>query len=284
MLHRVGQRCAKAALEAVLPWAERCTGFRTARGDYLPDRLRILFHRYEAEELELMRPLLRPGQIVMDVGANVGYTTRFFAEAVGLTGKVYAFEPNPNVYDLLDANVAGLSQVSPCNLAFSSVEGQFPLFLAGRNQGVASFTEKYPAFHLSYREGEMMRSVSVRAVVGDEFLQQNGINHVDIIKIDVEGWELDVLSGLAETISKAADLTLFCEFNPRAQECAGRDPTELLDWLKNRQFSLAYPRDGELHRLRGESVKGFIADPGRRGFSTIFATHAAARDSDVPDN
>jgi FkbM family methyltransferase len=266
------RRFGKPVLEATLPWAERLTGFQTARGDYLPDRLRILTRRYEAEELELMRPLLRPGQTIMDVGANVGYTTRFFAQIVGPTGKVHAFEPNPLIYPLLKQNVARLKQATIYNLALSSANGEFPLFLAGSNQGVASFSEKYPAFHLAYREGEAMHSVRAQTVIGDEFLKQKKIDHVNVIKIDVEGWELDVLSGLAETISTAVNLTLFCEFNPRAQECAGRAPAELIDWLMNRQFLLSYPCQGQLRPLSKDTAESFIARPGEKGFTTVFAT------------
>ena len=271
ILRRLGRRFAKPLLEMTLPWAERLTGFRTARGDYLPDRLRILTGRYEAEELDLMRPLLRRGQTIIDVGANVGYTARFFARVAGPTGKVHAFEPNPLIFPLLKQNVASLEQVSVHNLGLSSGNGEFPLFIAGSNHGVACFAEKYPASHLVYREGETMRSVDAEVVMGDQFLKQKGIDHVDVIKIDVEGWELNVLAGLAETISASRDLTIFCEFNPRAQECAGRAPAVLINWLMNRQFSLAYPWHGELQSLSNESLERFIADPGGKGFTTLFA-------------
>ena len=97
-----------------------------------------------------------------------------------------------------------------------------------------------------------------------------------MIKLDVEGWELNVLSSLVETISKAVRLTLFCEFNPRAQECAGRAPTELITWLMDKKFSLAYPCDGQLRSLSNESVERFVAEPGRKGFTTLFATRAVA--------
>ena len=120
ILHRAARRFGKPVLEATPPWVERLTGFQTARGDYLPNRLRILTGRYEAEELDLMRPLLRPGQIIIDVGANVGYTARFFAQAVGRTGDVHAFEPNPVIYPLLKQNVASLERVGVYNLGLSS--------------------------------------------------------------------------------------------------------------------------------------------------------------------
>jgi FkbM family methyltransferase len=272
ILHRAARRFGKPVLEATLPWVERLTGFQTARGDYLPNRLRILTGRYEAEELDLMRPLLRPGQTIIDVGANVGYTARFFAQAVGRIGDVHAFEPNPVIYPLLRQNVASLEQVSVYNLGLSSSNDELPLFLAGNNHGVACFSEKYPATHLAYREDEPMRTVNAKVVIGDEFLERKGIDHVDVIKIDVEGWELNVLSGLTQTILASRGLTLFCEFNPQAQECAGRGRTELIDWLVNRQFSLAYPGDGELRSLSSESLENFLTDPGPKGFTTLFAT------------
>ena len=275
LLRQLG-RFVKPVLETTLPWAERLTGFRTAPGDYLPDRLRILTGRYEAEELELMRPLIWPGQTVIDVGANVGYTTRFFAQRVGPTGKVHAFEPNPLIYPLLKQNLAGWAQVSVYNLGLASVNGKLPLFVAGTNQGVSCFSEKYPAKHLAYRKGETMRTVDAEVVIGDEFLKRKAIHHVDVIKIDVEGWELDVLSGLAETISSARGLTLFCEFNPQAQECAGHAPAELVDWLLNRQFSLAYPVDGELRPLVNDTVGDLIRNPSAKGFAALFARRAVA--------
>jgi FkbM family methyltransferase len=269
ILRQLGRRVAKPVLESTLPWAERLTGFRTAPGDYLPDRLRILTGRYEAEQLELMRPLIWPGQTVIDVGANVGYTTRFFAQRVGPTGKVHAFEPNPLIYPLLKQNLAGWEQVSVYNLGLSSVNGKLPLFVAGTNHGISCFSEKYPAIHLAYRKGETMRTVDVEVVVGDEFLKRKGTHHVDVIKIDVEGWELDVLSGLAETISSAR--TLFCELNPQAQECAGHAPAELIDWLLAQKFSLAYPCDGELRSLSRDGIENLIMNLGPKGFTTLFA-------------
>src|SRR6185503_13852355 len=100
-LRRLTRRIGKSTLEFFLPVAEQIKGFRTARGDYLPHRLRILFGNYEAEEIEIMRKFLRPGQIIVDVGANVGYLTRLFARATGTTGRVCAFEPNPLIFDIL---------------------------------------------------------------------------------------------------------------------------------------------------------------------------------------
>ncbi len=69
-LWQVSRRLGKPILEVALPRAERLTGFRTAAGDYLPNRLRMFIGSYEAEELGLMRRFLWTGQTIIDAGAN----------------------------------------------------------------------------------------------------------------------------------------------------------------------------------------------------------------------
>jgi FkbM family methyltransferase len=265
------KRALKAALEVALPLAERFTGFHTAPGDYLRNRLKILAGTYEAEELALMRQFLKPGQVILDVGANVGYLTRFLGRATGPDGKVYAFEPNPLIFSLLSRNVAKLKQVSVFNFGLSSNAGAFPLFLAGNNHSVASFAKEYPAIHLVFQENVELSSIQAKVVIGDEFLDQEGIEQVDLIKIDVEGWEINALSGLEKTIAASKNLTIFCEYNPAAQKCAGHSGNELLSWLFDRQFTLAYPENGKLQTLPRDSIDQFQEKLGSGGYTTLFA-------------
>jgi FkbM family methyltransferase len=259
-------------IELALPWAERLTGFETVPGDYLPNRIKILAGRYEAEEIALMRRFIRPGQLVFDVGANVGYLTRFFGRAVGPRGKVYAFEPNPLIFPLLKKNIARLKHVAVFNFGLSTHQAERPLFLAGRDHSVASFVREYPASHVFSKETHQLRSVSAKLVRGDDFMNQLNIDKIDILKIDVEGWELNVLSGLERTIAASNELTSFFEFNPAAQACAGRRPTELFDWFFDRQFALAYPHRGELQTLSRAAQDSWIDTHDPKGFTTIFAT------------
>ena len=271
-MHPILRRFGKSLLEIVLPAAEHLTGFRTARGDYLPNRIKLLFGRYEAGEMTLMRQFLRPGQTIVDVGANVGYLTRFFAQSTGPNGKVCAFEPNPIIFPLLERNVSRFKQVSVYNFALAATTGELPLFLAGNDHSVASFAREYPAAHVFYQESSRLDSIPVKLVAGDKFLAETGINQMDILKIDVEGWELNVLHGLERTIRASPGLTIFCEFNPTAQECAGRSKGELLNWFFDRQFALARPSRNELRPISRPSLDNFIdaIEPGQ--FVTLFAT------------
>lgn len=273
-LRRTIRRLAKPAVEFALPLAERLTGFRTARGDYLPTRLRILTGRYEAEELDLMRSFLRPGHVVLDVGANVGYPTRIFARGVGPTGRVLAFEPNPLIFPILERNLRRFAQVKTFNVGLSSAESKVPLFLAGKNFSVASLSESYPAKHLELMENASMNSVTARVVRGDDLLAANGVTKIDAVKIDVEGWELNALAGLEKTIAASPRLTIFSELNPAAQECAGHQPRELLDWFASHGFKVQYPEHNRLQTLRGEDTARFIEQTAAHSHTTLFATRS----------
>jgi FkbM family methyltransferase len=273
-------RClGKSLLETVLPIAERITGFQTAPGEYLPYRLKMLTGRYEAAEIALMRRFLRARHVIVDVGANVGYLTRFFAQAVGPLGKVYAFEPNPLIFPLLRRNVAKFRQVAVFDVGLSTNEAEMLLFVPGSNHAVASFVREYPATHVFDGKSGQLHSVATKLVRGDEFMAKIDIDNsdrrrerrIDILKVDVEGWELNVLAGLEKTIMSSKKITIFCEYNPSAQEWAGRTPRELLDWFLDRQFALSYPRNGELHALPPAMIDQFAETLEPQGYTTVFA-------------
>lgn len=270
-LRRLTRRLSKSALEMALPVAESVTGFRTARGDYLPNRIKILIGRYEVAERNLMRPFLEPGQVIVDVGANVGYLTRFFSQSVGPTGKVCAFEPNPMIFSLLKRNVAKFKHASVHNVALSTSAGEAQLFLAGRDHSVASFAREYSATHVFYQDSGELNSISVKLVNGDDFLHQIQLDKIDVLKIDVEGWELNVLDGLAQTIAASPRLTIFCEFNPAAQKAAGRSEAELLHWFFDHEFSVSYPEHDQLRALSRSSIEKFVSELAPNAFVTVFA-------------
>ncbi len=270
-LQKSTRRFGKSLAEFALPIAERISGFHTAAGDYLPNRVRMLFNRYETTECDLMRRFLRPGQVVVDVGANVGYLARFFASSVGPAGQVFAFEPNPLIFGLLQKNVTKFTVVSPYDVALSSSAGESELFLAGSDFSVASLTRDYPATHVVYQDDGKLNSIKVKLVIGDEFLHDLGVARLDVLKIDVEGWELNVLAGLEQTIAASPRLTIFSEFNASAQQCAGRTPTELPGWFLDRRFRLAYADGNQLISITPSTLADFTRRVPPGSFVTLFA-------------
>lgn len=158
-------------------------------------------------ELLVLSRFIAPGDIVIDIGANVGTHTVAFAEMVGPSGRVFAFEPQRSVFYLLAGNVAlnGLTNVFCHQMAVGNEIGTITVPLA-------------PAPHVRYNYGGVrLRDKGERVVLmhGVECpdsitLETVPITKVDAIetpscraiKIDVEGMEIDVLRGAMETIER----------------------------------------------------------------------------------
>src|SRR5262249_15912979 len=92
---------------------------------------------YEPFETELLLGHLNPGDVVLDLGANLGYYTLLFARRVGPTGKVFAFEPDPDNFALLEENVArnGYDNMVLARKAASDKSGTAQLYRSADNQG-----------------------------------------------------------------------------------------------------------------------------------------------------
>jgi len=164
---------------------------------------------WNPEEYAAFRDAVRPGDVVMDIGANLGAYTLLFGMWTGPRGRVYAFEPAPIPYAGLAAHVMlnGLSErVSALPHAVSSKEGTADFIadgIDGENRIVSSPDVQGHA-----------TVVQVTATTVDVFCRQQRVTP-RVIKIDAEGAELDVLRGARETIRTAgASLTLFVEMHP----------------------------------------------------------------------
>lgn len=177
---------------------------------------------YEPETTRLFQSVVKPGMTFIDVGAHVGYYSLLAARQVGPEGQVYSFEPEPVNYSLLVKNVElnEYRNISTIAEAVSDKKGFSTLFVSALDSGRNSM------FHHGLPENG---SVQVATTTLDAFLEERGWPKVDLIKIDVEGAELDVLAGMTELLRKSEDLKLIMEFNPALLQSAGVDPAEFLD-------------------------------------------------------
>jgi FkbM family methyltransferase len=175
------------------------------------------YHRsgYERETVALMSAVLRPGDTVVDVGANHGYFTVLMAALVGASGRVEALEPNPAVAASLDevlrrngvADRVGVHRLALCDRAGGTAE--FFVSVSAVNDGLSSLLVSDAALEHGVISPD--HSIQVSTDTFDAFARRLALGRVDLVKIDVEGAEMLVLRGMAETLASLPPRRIVCE-------------------------------------------------------------------------
>ena len=203
--------------------------FLASGGTYPP--IAMATDKYEEETTRLFERLVKPGMVVVDVGSHVGYYALMAARQVGPAGRVYAFEPEPSNHELLLKNIElnGYTNVAATRKAVSSKVGEATLFLTALDNGRNS----------TYHHGLPEKgSVAVETTTVDAFLAAEGWPTVDLVKVDVEGAEMDVLAGMCQLLDKSRDLKLIIEFSPSLLRGAGASPLLFLGHLDVLDFEV----------------------------------------------
>ena len=176
---------------------------------------------YEEYWTGLFMELLKPGMTVVDIGANVGHYSLIAARAVGDSGRVFSFEPDPHNYDLLVRNVElnGFTNVTALNVAVSSGKGTVTLYLDKYNLGGHSLS----AENVLISAGK----VEVDTISLDEFFETAAAGVVDVIKMDTQGAEGLIIKG-ARRVIEDNDPVVLMELWPFGLRNAGYDPATLV--------------------------------------------------------
>jgi len=173
---------------------------------------RIISYYYQGHEpnvTSLFYSLVEKGMTVVDVGANFGYFTILAAKLVGNEGLVLAFEPEPTVYKALIKNIQvnNWNNVRPLQLAVGDLNGK--------------------EFNISPNVNPL-ETISL-----DSFLQTD----VDIVKIDVEGGELEVLRGMKNILAKGK-VKIICEVHPAQLSSLGYSTKEIEELLRQYDYNI----------------------------------------------
>ncbi|QDA62300.1 FkbM family methyltransferase [Hymenobacter jejuensis] len=160
-------------------------------GDWIQQNLYFL-GAYEAREIAFLERYLKPGDVVFDVGANIGLHTLVAAKMVGPKGKVYAFEPFRQNFEHLQAHIQlnGLTNVVAAELAVSDTDGPLDFFAPPpNNSGMGS----------RYSQAVGSRPQVVQAVALDRYAAD--LPALNLVKIDIEGGELLALRGMRNLLA-----------------------------------------------------------------------------------
>jgi FkbM family methyltransferase len=181
---------------------------------------------FEPSTLQWLRENLHPGMIVADVGAHIGFVTVFMARLVGPDGRVYAFEPASDSLAYLNRNISynGLENVIIIPAAAGDTAGTRTLYLAE-----VSDTNSFYRRHL----GRTVGTLQVEQVRLDDV-----VSAPDLVKIDVEGAEIEVLKGMNRILDQGKRPILLVEWSPACQVGAGHSPDDLITTLRSLGYEL----------------------------------------------
>jgi FkbM family methyltransferase len=219
---------------------------------------------YESNMFLALRGFLRPGMVCMDIGANAGLFTLFMAKHVGHEGKVYAYEPTPDTFQLLQKNIAlnAFRNIVAENAAITEESGTVELHVGPPDLCV--YNSIGPVVHPDARGGQFSR-VSVPATTIDEYCANHDVVRVDCVKIDVEGAEFQVLRGMRRVLEENLQIVLLIEFSRVTSTACGASVNVMAEWLAAMGFRLfRVTKKGDLRGLQGDN-------PGDDGMEMVWA-------------
>jgi len=219
--------------------------YKMVRPCYLRLYPRLIFNLLgsgEEYETDLLKKELNPGDYFIDIGANVGYYSFIASERIGPSGKVFAFEPDPDNFRVLKENIAalGYKNIVPIQKAVANQSGKLKFYLSGRIKGD----------HRLYDSCDGRRFIEVETLKLDDYCSECA-GRVKAIKIDIQGAEFSALMGMRVLLEKNPGLKIFTELWPVGLKNAGVEPAVYLQALSGLGYALYHINE---HRRRLDLV------------------------------
>lgn len=202
----------------------------------LPTRFYRFFpDNYEKDNFQFFFSACKKGDTVLDFGAHIGLFAAMASQAVGPTGKVYAFEPSPSTNQLLKKtvqinNAAGI--ISTFQKAVGGSIGKTTFFVS---EGQADNANSL----VNYKEDRPFHGIEIDVTTIDAFVQEQQLTKIDFIKIDVEGAEYDAMKGAVETFKRFKPKAILA-IHPEPVKAKGDSLEAIYDLVKELNYTALY--------------------------------------------
>jgi FkbM family methyltransferase len=193
------------------------------------DSLKLSLYPYAQEQTNFFKKNIKEGDVVLDLGANIGYFTCLFAQLVGKTGKVFAFEPDQNNFQLIKKNVEvnGYKNVTIEQKAVTNKTSKLQMYLSNS-----------PKDHRIYDPHDNRNSTEVDGITLDDYFK-NSSQEINFIKSNIQGADFGAFQGMLSLIEKSkSHIVMALEFSPALLKGFGSDPEEFVDLLTKFGFKL----------------------------------------------
>lgn len=218
-----------------------------------------IYGTYEEYEMQLLLQTLKPGNVAIDIGANIGVYTLPMAKKVSDSGTIYAFEPDPTNFSILARNIAdnNFPNVLPVSLGLADHRGEARLYLSLDNMG------DHRVYDAQYRRKR--KSIPIALNTLDTVLRQyDEKRKIATIKIDTQGYEPFVIRGSVQTIVQFHPV-IFLEYWPFGYARAHADEKWMMDFLQ-KEYKKSWfidPDQEKLIPLSIEILHNYFSSPER---------------------
>jgi FkbM family methyltransferase len=206
--------------------------------------------RQDAAEISFIKKLVKPGNTVLDIGANIGFYSTLLCDLVGNNGKVISFEADRLNFKRLEKNMEQFNNIELHHVAVSDKEGELLMYVSHRLN----------VDNRTYEPEKYKNSYKVKAVAIDDVI--NPGEKIDFIKMDIQGSEYLALKGMDRLITENPNISLLCEYAPDyLKECSGITPKQFYNFFLERGFELFFLRDGKLEQFSAvvkENINGDV--------------------------
>jgi FkbM family methyltransferase len=195
------------------------------------DSLNLAWYRvYEPFETKFALNEIKESDVVLDLGANIGYYTLLFGSQVGPSGKVFAFEPSPMTFKILSKNVESYEKEKKFsnikineNAVTERNDETITLHICNENYGMNRI---YPSTYTK----NSSEKIKVKTIKLDNYFHDYP-EQINFVKMDMEGSEFGALKGMEEIIHKNKEIRILLEFHPDSIREYGKDPKDVLELL-----------------------------------------------------
>lgn len=219
----------------------------------------------DAFEIKLLKKYVQKNDIVVDIGANIGYYAIILSNIVGEKGQVHCFEPDITNFDHLKKTSTNYKNIRINNKAVGSKTEKLKIYTS----------KELNVDHRTYQPEEYDHIKEIYAVSIDDYLKafcesaQN--TKVDFIKMDIQGFEMQAIMGMTKTLQNNKDVKLISEFWPYGLNKAGSSVCEYFNHLQSLQFKCYLLESNSLTLLTIDKVR-LLEGLEKKHYFNIFAS------------
>jgi FkbM family methyltransferase len=195
-------------------------------------------------EIELLKKIIKPGDSVLDIGSNIGFYAKILSSFTGEKGKVYCFEPDSTNFKYLKKNTQGIDNIVLFNKAVSDKADTLKVY---KSKLLNVDHRTYPVNN--YDSVEEIESISI-----DALLKDKTISKVDVIKIDIQGYELTAFNGMKELLSNNSQLKIIAEYWPHGFKRAGTSAIDFYNFFDELGYKFYLIDDNTLTKITKEYI------------------------------